>query len=132
LSLCGFQLSPVFTTLDFYVNKPAFFSKKEQKSPRSSFFCHPKIQVIPRDSSPYLVSIGFREISFPQLVHRHLTYISHGGKGRGESSHWGRKDYSFPRFCGILAAKPRVFQPVFTKCNPEGGVFPRSGPVLGK
>ena len=115
LSPCGFPLSPVFTTPLCYVNKVSIFSKKEQKSPRLPIFCHPKIQKFSRNCPLYLVSRGFGEISFPQLVHRHLTYISQGGGRRGKSFPPQRKDYAFPRFCGILAAKQMVFQPVFTK-----------------
>ncbi len=36
-----------------------------------------------------------------------------------------RKPYAIPRFCGILAAKPRVFRRVFTKGPQSGAGFPR-------
>lgn len=77
LSPCGFSLSPVFTMAFVYVNEPAYFSFLERKSP---FFCLeniPKIQAESGLCPPYLVSSGKGQISFPQFVHRDLTYISY-------------------------------------------------------
>ena len=77
LSPCGFSLSPVFTMAFVYVNEPAYFSFLERKSP---FFClgnTPKIQAESGLCPPYLVSSGKGQISFPQFVHRDLTYISY-------------------------------------------------------
>ena len=77
LSPCGFSLSPVFTMAFVYVNEPAYFSFLERKSP---FFClenTPKIQAKSGLCPPYLVSSGKGQISFPQFVHRDLTYISY-------------------------------------------------------
>lgn len=77
LSPCGFSLSPVFTMAFVYVNEPAYFSFLERKSP---FFClqnTPKIQAESGLCPSYLVSSGKGQISFPQFVHRDLTYISY-------------------------------------------------------
>ena len=73
----GFHFPPVFTMAFVYVNEPAYFSFLERKSP---FFClenTPKIQAESGLCPPYLVSSGKGQISFPQFVHRDLTYISY-------------------------------------------------------
>lgn len=77
LSPCGFSLSPVFTMAFVYVNEPAYFSFLERKSPFFGLRSTPKIQVESGLFPPYLVSSGKGQISFPQFVHRDLTYISY-------------------------------------------------------
>lgn len=129
LSPCGFSLSPVFTMAFVYVNEPAYFSFLERKSP---FFClgnTPKIQAESGLCPPYLVSSGKGQISFPQFVHRDLTYISYLALGppapAGKPCKPKENPYAIPRFCGILAAKPRVFRRVFTKGPQRAACFPR-------
>lgn len=129
LSPCGFSLSPVFTMAFVYVNEPAYFSFLERKSP---FFClgnTPKIQAESGLCPPYLVSSGKGQISFPQFVHRDLTYISYLALGSsapaGKPCKPKENPYAIPRFCGILAAKPRVFRRVFTKGPQRAACFPR-------
>ena len=129
LSPCGFSLSPVFTMAFVYVNEPAYFSFLERKSP---FFClgnTPKIQAESGLCPPYLVSSGKGQISFPQFVHSDLTYISYLALGppapAGKPCKPKENPYAFPRFCGILAAKPRVFRRVFTKGPQRAACFPR-------
>lgn len=77
LSPCGFSLSPVFTMAFVYVNEPAYFSFLERKSPFFGLRSIPKIQAESGLCPPYLVSSGKGQISFPQFVHRDLTYISY-------------------------------------------------------
>ena len=77
LSPCGFSLSPVFTMAFVYVNEPAHFSLLERKSPFFALRSTPKIQAESCPFPPYLVSSGKGQISFPQFVHRDLTYISY-------------------------------------------------------
>lgn len=77
LSPCGFSLSPVFTMAFVYVNEPAYFSFLERKSPFFGLRSTPKIQAESGLFPPYLVSSGKGQISFPQFVHRDLTYISY-------------------------------------------------------
>ena len=77
LSPCGFSLSPVFTMAFVYVNGPAYFSFLERKSPFFGLRSTPKIQAESGLFPPYLVSSGKGQISFPQFVHRDLTYISY-------------------------------------------------------
>ena len=77
LSPCGFSLSPVFTMAFVYVNEPAYFSFLERKSPFFGLRSTPKIQAESGLCPPYLVSSGKGQISFPQFVHRDLTYISY-------------------------------------------------------
>lgn len=77
LSPCGFSLSPVFTMAFVYVNEPAYFSFLERKSPFFGLGNTPKIQAESGLFPPYLVSSGKGQISFPQFVHRDLTYISY-------------------------------------------------------
>lgn len=77
LSPCGFSLSPVFTMAFVYVNEPAHFSFLERKSPFFGLRSTPKIQAESCPFPPYLVSSGKGQISFPQFVHRDLTYISY-------------------------------------------------------
>lgn len=77
LSPCGFSLSPVFTMAFVYVNEPAHFSFLERKSPFFGLRSTPKIQAESGPFPPYLVSSGKGQISFPQFVHRDLTYISY-------------------------------------------------------
>ena len=106
LSPCGFSLSPVFTMAFVYVNEPAYC------------LC-----------PPYFVSSGKGQISFPQFVHRDLTYISYLALGAvrpgWKTVQTQRNPYAIPRFCGILAAKPRVFRRVFTKAPQRAACFPR-------
>ena len=77
LSPCGFSLSPVFTMAFVYVNEPAYFSFLERKLPFFGLRSTPKIQAESGLCPPYLVSSGKGQISFPQFVHRDLTYISY-------------------------------------------------------
>ena len=118
LSPCGFSLSPVFTMAFVYVNEPAYFSFLERKSPFFGLRSTPKIQAESGLCPPYLVSSGKGQISFPQFVHRDLTYISYLALGAvrpgWKTVQTQRNPYAIPRFCGILAAKRWVFQPVFT------------------
>lgn len=129
LSPCGFSLSPVFTMAFVYVNEPAYFSFLERKSPFFGLRSIPKIQAESGLCPPYLVSSGKGQISFPQFVHRDLTYISYLALGAvrpgWKTVQTQRNPYAIPRFCGILAAKPRVFRRVFTKGPQRAACFPR-------
>ena len=129
LSPCGFSLSPVFTMAFVYVNEPAYFSFLERKLPFFGLRSTPKIQAESGLCPPYLVSSGKGQISFPQFVHRDLTYISYLALGAvrpgWKTVQTQRNPYAIPRFCGILAAKPRVFRRVFTKGPQRAACFPR-------
>ena len=129
LSLCGFQLSPVSTKELFYVNKRLYFSFLKQKTLFFKIGKCPNIQKKRGSCLLYLVSSGNGKNLFPQTVHRDLTYISYLALGAvrpgWKTVQTQRNPYAIPRFCGILAAKPRVFRRVFTKGPQRAACFPR-------
>lgn len=129
LSPCGFSLSPVFTMAFVYVNEPAYFSFLERKSP---FFLPAEH---PQDTGgiwplPVLSCVKWERANFfptvcPQGFNIHFISCPGAFRPGWKTMQTQRNPYAIPRFCGILAAKPRVFRRVFTKAPQRAACFPR-------
>ena len=61
----------------------------------------------------------------PQGFNIHFISCPGAFRPRWKTVQTQRNPYAIPRFCGILAAKPRVFRRVFTKAPQRAACFPR-------
>lgn len=115
----GFRLCKRTCLFFLFRTKIAFFRPAEHPQDTGGIWPLPALSCVKWERANFFPTVC------PQGFNIHFISCPGASRPGWKTVQTQRNPYAIPRFCGILAAKPRVFRRVFTKGPQRAACFPR-------
>lgn len=115
----GFRLCKRTCLFFLFRTKIAFFRPAEHPQDTGGIWPLPALSCVKWERANFFPTVC------PQGFNIHFISCPGASRPGWKTVQTQRNPYAIPRFCGILAAKPRVFRRVFTKAPQRAACFPR-------